>query len=179
MAAVACLALLSPYLYHTAEARIFRHEEVITVVERKAESLIGYPHDVAVRCVAVYLPQSPLLLRAVGILAYQLTVGYIMDLAQAAHVPSPEIPHVRINEEIVGLHIVGPAVQRVVAPSVPFPVYDKAGDKEFLHAPCVHLPHPVACHVVLKHRAHRLAEFLLVPVSGRAGRLLVLTLIHA
>ena len=102
-----------------------------------------------------------------------------MYLSYTADVPSSEITHVIIYEEIVGLHIVCPAVRLTVAPSVTLPVYDKAAYEKLLHCARHHLVHTVQLHVALQYGAHGLTEFLLVTVSCRTGRFFRLGAVYA
>ena len=81
----------------------------------------------------------------------------VMHFADETAVPATEITHVAVYEEIVGLHIVRPAVQLVITPAEPLAMNDEAADKKLLHGACVQVLHTVKLHVTLEYGAHGLA----------------------
>ena len=77
---------------------------------------------------------------------------YVMHLTDHADIPSAEVPHVGINEEIVRLHIIRPAIQHLVSPAIPFTVYGESADEKLFHGTGIHLAHVVHLHGALQYR---------------------------
>lgn len=75
-----------------------------------------------------------------------------------------------VDEEVVGLYVVGPAVHFVVSPPVPFFVDDESGDEELFHGSGVDFVHSVELHVVLQHGTHGFGLLLFFAVACHAGR---------
>ena len=113
-----------------------------------------------------------------GKLLTQLSKADIMNLTKTTYVPTTEVTHVVVDEEIVGLYIVCPAIFLAVTPAIALTVDDKSTDKELFHRAGVYLAHAVQLTVTLQDSAHRLAKLLLVPVACRASGLLGLTAEH-
>ena len=178
MAVISRLRLLSPYLDNPAFVRITTEKEVKVFQTAFAElfTIVGVvPPVVGIR---VYFPQLPVLFRTCGkFLTYSIYAD-IMDFSEETDIPTSEVPHVAVNEEIVRLNVVCPTVTLVISPTEPFLMNDKTTDHELFHCPCMHRIHPVQLHVALEDCAHCLAEFLLVAVSGRTCRFFHLTSVN-
>ena len=179
MAAHSLLAFLAPHLNYPASALVVGHEEVVVALQGIAEVVIHGTEIRFVLGILVYLGQSVIVGLAVGKASAQVLKRDVVYLAQATAIPTSKVPHVVVDEEIVGLHIVRPTVQLVFSPTVPLPLYHKSRYEELFHAPRVYLGHAVQLHVALQHGTHGFAIPLLVSVSCRAGRLFGLAAVHA
>ena len=127
----------------------------------------------------VDLPQTVEVLGCLGKLPAEALETHIVYLSEQAHIPTAEVAHVVVDEEVVRLHVVRPTVALVVPPAEPFAVHHKPADEKLFHRACVDIIHAVKLHVALQDGAHRLAELLFVAVAGRTGRLLALAPVHA
>ena len=72
-------------------------------------------------------------MRRVGKLFAQLAETHVMYFSEASNVPASEVAHIVVDKEIVGLHIVSPAILLAVSPSVTLAVYDEAAYQELFH----------------------------------------------
>ena len=103
----------------------------------------------------------------------------VVYLSYAGTVPTSEVSHIVVDKEIVRLHIVCPAVQLVISPTIPLTMYYEATYQVLFHRPGIYLAHSVGLHIALEYGTHRLAKFLLVSVSRSTYRLFRLTAIHS
>ena len=106
MASVSRLTLLSPNLNHSAERRIGRIHKVNGLRVELTESLSAVcNHEITVSRQSVNLLQLSSLSRRLGKLSQHVANGNVMHLTQTTHVPSTEIPHIVVYEEIVRVHV--------------------------------------------------------------------------
>ena len=119
VATVARLALLAPYLNHSATSRFAREQEVITAQARISE-LVGTAGKIPlVPRMGIDVGKTLIVLGTPGKLTYQVNKTHVVHLSNARAIPSAEVAHIAVDEEVVRLHIVRPAVKLAVAPAVP------------------------------------------------------------
>ena len=120
MAAVSRLALLAPHLYHPASAFVSRREEVgVYPVTAIAKLLPCVYARSLVSCLSVDFCQTCIILRRLGKLLAYLPETDIVYLTHKTAVPRTEVAHIVVDEKIVGLNIVCPALHLVIPPAIP------------------------------------------------------------
>ena len=133
MATVTGFLFLSPHFDYPAPSRLAGQQEVVVFQAAVTETL-GIAGNVFPACrPLVYLLQPSVFLRSVGELFAQLAETHVMYFSEASNVPASEVAHIVVDKEIVGLHIVSPAILLVVSPSVTLAVYDEAAYQELFH----------------------------------------------
>ena len=144
MAAVSRFALLAPHLNHPASALVSRSKEVgIYPVTAVTEILPSMDAQTFVTRLSVYFRKSLVVLGRLGKLLAQIAKVNVVYLTHETTVPSTEVTHIIVDEEIVGLHIVSPALHLVIAPAVPLAMNHHAANKILLHASGIEFRHAV------------------------------------
>ena len=170
MAAVSRFALLAPHLNDTASAFVSRCEEVgVYPVTAIAKLLPCVYARAFVSRLSVDFCQTCIIVGGLGKLLAYLPETDIVYLTNKRTVPCTEVTHVVVDEEIVGLHIVSPALHLVIAPTVPLTMCHHAAYQILLHTSGIEFRHAVQLHVVLQHGTHRFCLLLLVAVASRAS----------
>ena len=172
---VSRFTLLAPNLNHSAERRVGRIHEVDGLRVELTKSLSAVSnHEIPVSRQPVYLLQLTSLSRRLGKLSKHIPDCNVMHLAQTTHVPTTEIPHIIIYEEIVRVHVVRPAIQPTSSPSILFLIDSSTAYQELFHGSCIQFGLSVQLSATLQHHAHGLAISFLVLISGVAGWFLAL-----
>ena len=179
VASVSRLTLLAPNLNHSAERSVGRIHKVDGLRVELTESLGAVSnHEITVSCQSVYLLQLTSLSRRLGKLSQYVSDGDVMHLTQATHVPTTEIPHIVVYEEIVRVHVVRPAIQPTSSPSILFLIDSSTAYQELFHGSCIQFRLSVQLSVTLQHHAHGLTISLLILISSVACRFLALRAIY-
>ena len=179
VASVSRFTLLAPNLNHSAERRVGRIHEVDGLRVELTESLSAVcNHEITISRQSVNLLQLPSLSRRLGELSQHVADGNIMHLTQTTHVPTTEIPHIVVYEEIVRVHIVRPAIQPTSSPSILFLIDGSTAYQELFHGSGIQFRLSVQLSVALQHHAHGLAISLFILISSVACRFLALRAIH-
>ena len=176
MTAVTSLLLLAPDFDDSAQTGVADKQEVVVMDTAESELLIGALDRPAVCCLMIDASQLLIVFGGLGKLLCQLSERYLMYFANHRTVPSSEVAHVAVDEEVVWLHIVRPTVHLIImaVPSEPLTMYHEATDKELFKAASMYLTHPVHLHDTLQDGAHRLANLLFVAVSRSTDGFLAL-----
>ena len=110
MAAVTWLTLLSPHLYDSATRSVTAYKEVEVFAKRIAELLHVGVVAALVMAPVVDLTETLTVLWTFCVLLAKGLKADVVYLTDETTVPATEITHVAIYKEIVGLHIVRPAI---------------------------------------------------------------------
>ena len=179
MTSVSRLTLLAPNLNHSAERRIGRIHEVNGSWVELTESLSAVcNHEITVSRQSVNLLQLPSLSRRLGKLSQHVADCNVMHLTQTTHVPTTEIPHIVVYEEIVRVHIVRPAIQPSPSPSILLLIDGSTAYQELFHGSGIQFRLSVQLSVTLQHHAHGLTISLFILISSVARRFLALRAVH-
>ena len=103
----------------------------------------------------------------------------VVYLAYYLRIPTAEVGDSVVNEEIVRVDIICPAVALAVAPPERFLMHNETAYEEILIRPRIYLRHIVQLPIVLEYGRHCFSERLLVSVSSNTHWLLGLRAVHA
>ena len=109
----------------------------------------------------------------------ELSECEVMKLTDYRNVFHTDIVHVTVHEEEVSVHVIRPAVLPSVSQGIHLFLHGKSGYEELLEHACVQLLLLVQLVIIFKYGAHRLAQLLLVPVTGDTHRHLALVAVRA
>ena len=128
--------------------------------------------------ITINLFQTLGICRGFGELHQDIADGGVVNLTDTTHIPSSEILHVVVHEELVRVYIVSPTVQSVSSPSIFLLVDCNTANQELFHCTSVNLAFSVQLSVTLEDDTHCLAVFLFIFVPRITGRFLALRAIH-
>ena len=134
---------------------------------------------VPVACLLIDILQALKVGIALGKGRSQLPESDVMQFADDTHVVHTDVVHLPVHEEEVRIHVVRPTVLPPTPHRIHLLLQGQPADEELLEHAGIQFLFVIQLVVILQDGAHRLAQFLLLPVPCNAHRCLLLVPVHA